>query len=103
MADVASEEDEALLDTESPSDGSADRPGGNSDGEGDHICSCPDCDMPSVTWVGDEPRCAQCTGPECICECDGCGGAREEGSKQGQRCSCKDCEHGAEPNAANCS
>ena len=102
MADVASEEDEALLDTESSSDGSADRPGGNSDGEGDYICSCPECDMPSETWVGDEPRCAQCAGPECSCECNGCGEAREEGSKQGQQCRCKDCEHSAEPNAANC-
>ena len=34
MADVESEEDEALVETESASDGSADRPGGNSDGEG---------------------------------------------------------------------
>ena len=62
MADVESEEDEALVETESESDGSADRPGGNSDGEGDHTCSCEGCDMPSETWVGDEPRCAQCTG-----------------------------------------
>ena len=60
MADVESEEDEALLETESDSDGSADRPGGRSDGEGDYICSCAGCDMPSETWVGDEPRCAQC-------------------------------------------
>ena len=49
MADVASEEDEALLDTESSNDGSADRPGGNNDGEEDHICSCPGFDMPSET------------------------------------------------------
>ena len=51
MADMASEEDEAVLDTESSNDGSADRPGGNSDVEGGHICSCPGCDMPSETWV----------------------------------------------------
>ena len=72
MADVESEEDEALVETESASDGSADRPGGNSDGEGDHECSCEGCDMPSETWVGDEPRCAQCTGESCDCECEGC-------------------------------
>jgi hypothetical protein len=72
MADVESEEDEALVETESASDGSADRPGGNSDGEGDHECSCEGCDMPSETWVGDEPRCAQCTGESCDCECKGC-------------------------------
>ena len=102
MADVASEEDEALLDTESSSDGSADRPSGNSDGEGDHICSCPGCDMPSETWVGNGPRCAQCAGTECKCECDGCGEVKDEGSKQGQQCQCRACEHGAESGAANC-
>ena len=102
MADVASEEDEGLLDTESSSDGSAARPGGNSDGEGDHICSCPGCDMSSETWVGNESRCAQCAGSECNCECDGCGEVRDEGSKQGQQCQCRACEHSAEPGATNC-
>ena len=35
LADVGSEVDEALVETESDSDGSADRPGGNIDDEGD--------------------------------------------------------------------
>ena len=46
MGDVESEEDEALVDTDSKGDDSADRPDGNSDGEGDHECSCEGCDIP---------------------------------------------------------
>jgi hypothetical protein len=87
MADVESEEDKALVETESESDGSADRPGGNSDGEGDHECLCEGCDMPSETWVGDKPRCAQCTGESCGCECEGCNGKRMV-----RACKCRDCE-----------
>lgn len=45
LADVGYEVDEALVETESDSDGSVDRLGGNSDGEGDHQCSCEHCDM----------------------------------------------------------
>ena len=58
--------------------------------------------MSSETWVGNESRCAQCAGSECNCECDGCGEVRDEGSKQGQQCQCRACEHSAEAGAANC-
>ena len=87
MADVESEEDEALLETKSESDGSVDRPDGNYDDEGDHECSCKGCDMPSETWVGDESRCAQCTGESCGCECEGCSRKRMV-----RTCKCRDCE-----------
>ena len=97
MADVESEEDEALVETESESDGSADRPGGNSDGEGDHECSCKGCDMPSETWVGDEPRCAQCTGESCGCECEGCSRKRMV-----RTCKCRDCEEQPAVSMAYC-
>ena len=50
LADIGSEVDEALVETESDNDGSADRPGGNSDGEGDRQCSCEHCDMPADAW-----------------------------------------------------
>jgi hypothetical protein len=71
LADVGSEVEEALVETESDSDDSADRPGGHSDDEDDHTCSCEHCDMPSESWQGDEPRCAQCVNG-CECKCEGC-------------------------------
>ena len=88
MADVGSEVDEALVETESDSDGSADRPGGNSDGEGDRQCSCEHCDMPADAWQGNRPMCTQCVNG-CTCECDGCSTGRSEQ----QRCECKQCQH----------
>ena len=59
LADIGSEVDEALVEIESDSDGSADRPGGNNDGEGDRKCGCEHCDVPADTWQGKRPMCTR--------------------------------------------
>ena len=87
LADAGSEVDEALVETESDSDGSADRPGGNSDGESDRQCSCVHCDMPADAWQGNRSMYTQCANG-CGCECDGC----NKGRSAQQRCECRECQ-----------